>query len=448
MKKFMSAFIVAALMVTFVACGSENVSPPSSSTSSTGTADSGGDTVKGSGSKKTYRILSGYAENNSAQKLIQLTIDGYTSEVDPDFKVEVETITSTNDLWEKLRLYVAAKNVPDMYSISNGTLSEEMIKQGYLVNMSEELKSLGHLDKVKSSLVDYFTSSDGNMYMIPSAFSGEYFVYRTSTFKKYGLEVPETWDDFLDICQKLKDNGEIPYVMRGADAVQYLRFMSFPSWTTEGREFINNLTSGKTTFSESKSGMYGAELLKKLGTSGYFIPGYNNLTLGDAIDTFIGGQGAMVYANTNYIEKFNDLYVNGDIGYFAVPVMAGEAGTGSTIPTHGGKAWTLNAGSYKDDAVLQGFFKYFMENVDSLSYEAGQLSWINGDTKDNTLPKLLSDIGNDMQKQTVSWVSWDDRLSAATLTTIGDAAEVLANGKMTVKEFAEIFDKALKDNKG
>lgn len=51
---------------------------------------------------------------------------------------------------------------------------------------------------------------DGQMYLMPNALYAEYFAYRKDIFGQYGLEVPKTWDEFLNVCKVLKDNGEIP----------------------------------------------------------------------------------------------------------------------------------------------------------------------------------------------------------------------------------------------
>ena len=59
---------------------------------------------------------------------------------------------------------------------------------------------------------------------------------------------------------------------------------------------------------------------------------------------------------------------------------------------------------------------------------------------------MLADLASEMQKQTVSWVSWDDRLSAATTTAVGDAGAMVAYGTMTPAEFCAVFDENLQKN--
>lgn len=284
--------------------------------------------------------------------------------------------------------------------------------------------------------------------MFPSTFSSEFFVYRKPVFEKYGLQVPTTWEEFLDVCQKLKDNGEYAYVMRGADYVQFLRFASFPTWTTYGRDYVKGLAAGEYTYSEGDLSMYAAELLQKLGTSGYFVPGFENMTLSDVVDTFMSGTGAMMYANANYVYKLSELYDAGEIGWFAVPTVEGKQGTGSTIPTHGGKAWAVNADSYANDPVLQDFLKYFFDHVDQASYDSGVLSWYNTEAPAGVLGNMMGDISKEMKKQEVSWISWDDKLTAATVTTVGSAASELAYGMITPEEYCQRFDQALAENGG
>lgn len=402
--------------------------------------------VFASGSGEVYRILSGTGPGTSSYEAVNDVIEQYQAEVNPDFQVEWEVITSTSDLWQKLQMYSTANDLPAIFSISNGAMSEEMIKQDKLLNITELFEETGHTGDMVDVLVDYFTSEDGNLYMFPSGFNSEFFVYRKPVFEKYGLEVPTTWDEFIAVCETLKQNGEIPYVMRGADYVQYLRFLSFPTWTTDGRQFVFDLLAGKFTYTESDLGMYAAELMQKLGQGGYFVPGYENMALTDVVDTFLSGNGVMMYANSNYVNKLADMYDNGEIGFFGVPVVDGVEGTGSTIPSHGGKGWAINASLYEEDEVFQDFVAYLFDHLDAAYYENGALSWYKSDIPDGAISNMLADLASEMQKQTVSWVSWDDRLSAATTTAVGDAGAMVAYGTMTPAEFCAVFDENLQKN--
>lgn len=442
MKKAVTVILCIVMIGLLAACSGKSGPPTAGSSQEVQNAG------EKSASKKVYRILSGSSESSTTYKVLKELADRYQSEVNPDFKYEAEIITSTNDLWKKLNMYITADDVPDIFSISNGLISEELITRGELVNMTEELQKFGAYDSVNAAMKDFFKSESGDMYMIPSGFNGEFFVYRTGTFEKYQLTPPETWEQFLETCRVLKDNGEIPYVMRGADSVMYLRFLAFPSWTTEGDSFVKGLLSAETSFAGSEIGQYSSKLLYDLGTGGYFIQGYNNMTLSDVVDTFLSGQGAMCYASTAYVGKLKDLYDQGEIGFFAIPQPEGKESNGAGIPTHGGKGWGVNKKSYDNDPVLQDFFKYFIEHVDDEFFKMGEISWMDQELPEDQLSKLMSDLGKQMQAQPIAWVSWDDKMQPATLTTAGDAAQELVNGMITPEEFAVKLDEAIKSNGG
>ena len=74
---------------------------------------------------------------------------------------------------------------------------------------------------MNQAIIDFLTDAkDGQMYLMPNALYAEYFAYRKDIFGQYGLEVPKTWDEFLNVCKVLKDNGEIPLIVGGKEGLQ------------------------------------------------------------------------------------------------------------------------------------------------------------------------------------------------------------------------------------
>lgn len=51
---------------------------------------------------------------------------------------------------------------------------------------------------------------DGAQIGIPNDFQIEVFWYNTELFEKAGVEPPENWDEFMDVCAKLKESGTVP----------------------------------------------------------------------------------------------------------------------------------------------------------------------------------------------------------------------------------------------
>ena len=67
----------------------------------------------------------------------------------------------------------------------------------------------------------YGTAEDGNVYTVPySALNGEIglnIVYNKDYFEENDLEVPETYDDFLDLLDDIKANGDAPLATAAAE---------------------------------------------------------------------------------------------------------------------------------------------------------------------------------------------------------------------------------------
>ena len=51
---------------------------------------------------------------------------------------------------------------------------------------------------------------DGEIYAVPTNFAAALCFYNTEIFDEVGVEVPTTYDELLDVCQKIKDAGYTP----------------------------------------------------------------------------------------------------------------------------------------------------------------------------------------------------------------------------------------------
>lgn len=82
----------------------------------------------------------------------------------------------------------------------------EFDEKGFLYDLSD-------LDCIRNLSQDALIQStyDGKVFSLPLSYTCFGFVWNVEMLKKYGLEVPENLDEFLNVCEKLKDNGILPY---------------------------------------------------------------------------------------------------------------------------------------------------------------------------------------------------------------------------------------------
>lgn len=91
-------------------------------------------------------------------------------------------------------------------------------------------------------------SKDGNMFGVPYQPYTVLFMYNMEHFEKAGItKNPETWEEFLDVCQKLKDAGYSPTTID--DAYRDLPIGYFLA-REKGYEWVSKLMNDKTMWKD------------------------------------------------------------------------------------------------------------------------------------------------------------------------------------------------------
>lgn len=84
---------------------------------------------------------------------------------------------------------------------------KEYASEGYLEPLDDLLNEAGvDLSGYNEGLLDIF-SYEGKIYALPEFAQCYYFAFNTDWLAQDGLEVPESWDDFFEVCEYYKNNG-------------------------------------------------------------------------------------------------------------------------------------------------------------------------------------------------------------------------------------------------
>ncbi len=99
---------------------------------------------------------------------------------------------------------------PDVYFQWGGWLVERDVSEGWAAKLDEELARDSWKDSFSSAAWDDATVG-GEIYMVPHGMDITNLVwYNADIFARYDLQEPETWEEFMDLCQTLKDAGYTP----------------------------------------------------------------------------------------------------------------------------------------------------------------------------------------------------------------------------------------------
>ena len=211
-----------------------------------------------------------------------------------------------------LKAQCASKTAPDVFA-QNGTTVIPFSEAGYIVDLSGH----GWEERMREScFADCMV--DDKLYAVPIDVSGWGIDYNKDVFEKLNITTPPAnWDEFLNICQTLKDNGITPINVGLQD-----------QWPSSGiviacasfiygmnDNMMSDLWDGSASFNgpEFKAVFDG---LQELYDKGYIDPSIMNTTYAQCVDQLYAGEIGMTFNST--------ILTEGNIGFFDLPDAEGN----------------------------------------------------------------------------------------------------------------------------
>jgi multiple sugar transport system substrate-binding protein len=127
---------------------------------------------------------------------------------------------------------------------------QSLYKQGY-VEPINDLWNEQNLYSIFSKNITHL-SYNNNILAIPISYYQWGFYYNKNIFKKYNLSPPKTWDEFINICEILKNNAIKPLILSLQDKWTLLSWFSYLNLRINGIEFHRKLLNGEISFYDEK----------------------------------------------------------------------------------------------------------------------------------------------------------------------------------------------------
>lgn len=243
---------------------------------------------------------------------------------------------------------------PDVLNVNSGPGRVGVLAaSGLILPLDDLYQRAGLADVYLPDVMEQLQAQtpDGKIYEIVEGLDVFQFYYRKDIFEENGLLPPETWDEFLTLCQALKDAGTQPIILGARDNFQGGWLFGNLVQASAGREAMTEVIYGEGDFTEPNF-VRAAEQLKQFVDEGY-INGLEAAALdGDQAQAAFGeAQGGMiVLAQGQVITLGQDGLDLNLIGSFLLPSLnEGQA----PAPTAGlATSWVVNADTdYADAAV-------------------------------------------------------------------------------------------------
>ncbi len=171
----------------------------------------------------TLQIISGSADGSNAgfeliNEAFMAKYPDVTIEYTPVPNSDQETVFSTRMSAGNVDIMTVdgarLASTPDWVTNGAETNSQLAAANGQFVDFASE----AFMDNVNPSVREYLTTPDGKQYAFPlglSYFTGVF--YNKTMFADLGIEVPTTWSEFVDACEKIKASGVAPMGIGGKD---------------------------------------------------------------------------------------------------------------------------------------------------------------------------------------------------------------------------------------
>lgn len=437
-RKTMYVGLSCVMALSVTAC-SGNTAGSSSTAAPLESAKTGSTQASSGGEKKVIKLFHRFPDD-PANSFIEKKVAEYES-AHPDIDIDI-TSAQNQPYKEKLKVVVGSDEAPDIFFSWGGEFSQRFIREKLILDLNPYLeKDVKWKDSLLDTQMVEYTSDDGMIYGVPFRLDGKLFFYNKDIFKKEGLEIPKTWDEFIAVCDKLKADGITPIAEGNQDqwpACHYVGTLNQMLVSDDVRAKDYNPKTGEFTDPGYEKALeYYQQLVP------YMNAGVNGQTHDMARLGFTQGQTAMLYAEL--VEITNVKQENADLnwGMFNFPVVKGSGNPDLLTGSPEGFVISSNT-KYPDECVE--FLKWFL-GPEVGTQQAEDVGWFNASRgvdaglKDQSLIDAYKAISS--AKEMGPW--FDSSLYSTVCDTYLTAISDITNGDVTPKQAMEKVQKTAKE---
>lgn len=361
MKKAIALSLCGVMLASALAGCSGGAAGTSGGTDTTQETAAGTENAnKGSGD--SIEFMTGTAIDTALYKEYEKMVEAF-AEANPDAPA-IELVPSSTDHEGEVKTRLAGGNIPDMWMTHGWSLGRY---SEYLV----DLKDQAWAADVDPLLQDIMFSEEGSIYALPINVDVSGILYNGDVLAEagYAPEDIKTWDDFIDCCTKIKENGKVPIYNSGKDRWPtglYVDWMA-PSFMTEE----DNQSFADGTFVADKYRQI-LEMVDTFAKNDFFNPDYSSATSDDISRALAQGETGFAFINNFALVTAYEYAPDANMGFMPIPNVEG----GEPYYVCGEKD---AIGVAKDGANVDTCLKFLdflaqPENIAALASSSGQMS--------------------------------------------------------------------------
>ncbi|WP_212939318.1 extracellular solute-binding protein [Paenibacillus antibioticophila] len=395
--------------------------------------------------KVTLKMIHLWPQDVSAQqyKLVNEIIDQYQTQ-HPHVSIQQEVLEN-EQYKNKLKILSASNELPDVGVTWAAGFMEPYVK-GELFAPLDDLLSGGLKDKFFPGTTDAY-AVDGKTYGLPIELNISPVYYNKAIFEKYRLEVPQTYDQFLSIVEKLSSNGVTPIALGNKDRWTGSLWYMYLADRLGGPETMKKAIDGSGTF-EDPALIQAAAEIQRLVDMNAFNKGFNGLSNDEGKSEFMNEQTAMYLTGTWEIPNFTSnpevpQQFKDKVGFFKFPTLdSGKGDINSWVGGPGVGLFIAENSKVKEEA--KEFVEYFIDKWGASSVStAGVIPATKVDTSSSDLPQIYIDLLDELGNASNLTLFADVQMKPNAAQTHLNMIQALFGEAITPEQFVKEHEAAL-----
>lgn len=274
-------------------------------------------------------------------------------------------------------------------------------------------------------------SYDGKLYGVPTQQCMGVMFYNKRIFEENGVEVPTTYEEFLNVCQTLKDNGVTPISLAAtaADAWLVSQYIQEISNGIGGYGLFDSLVQGTGAWNDPAF-IEAATMFQNEVNAGYYEDGFTGVSNDEARNIFQMGMSAMYFNGSWDVSTLSDPAATPEaenISSFVIPKQKPE-NQGVTLGSVD-TSFALTNNCENVEAAI-AFLKFWTneENATTLAYDFGRMPSTKWAIDNSKVPPLFANTMALLGEQK-NMTPWLDRVDADLGNEFNNQSVSVANGE-------------------
>lgn len=239
---------------------------------------------------------------------------------------------ATEQFRAQLTNYLRSGDAPEVLSWYAGSVARSYAEEGLLLDVSPLWEGDGACAGYSDALRALSSGADGKQIFVPTNYYWWSVFYKKSSFEKWGVEPPTSWDEFHALCENLRGQGINP-LTNGLASTPWMAsgWFDYLNLRVNGAQYHRELLAGEHAFNDPEVVAVMEEYKRLIP---YFDKNMVSYSAQEAATPMAQDKSAM-YLVGAFVTSYFPEDQQDDLDFFSVPVINDSVPTAEEAPTDG-----------------------------------------------------------------------------------------------------------------